>query len=530
MNISENMIPEVWYRRILPTGGYYSIAQGHIFKGNINSDAVSVRVSQDDFLDELYPSSHLIHSDKYLSKREIWEFTGQVDPKTGKKAYKFMGYDDVERVALGWQMTIRGNKKAHFAGLSPKLYNSTPKNRGDKRVEFENVQNWYDVCAFGMAWRTFVDSCFATGNGAIYIGIDKNKHIFTKVFSFLNGDVLYPAKDENGEKMLYRKYQIDNKVAIDILTPKSYQTWVQADESENLKNNWQQILWAKLTKNPIGTKSEDGYICIRNDKQLFSQFEYLKLDDVVWGDIQETCNSLEKSISFVSEEVKSSAFPILFAKGGNVTSLPSSKINGKTVVMEGNADDLRGADLKFVAPVDSANISEIDIKTKRDDIVRTSFTVEVPPELVKGSELSGSTLELLYAPEVKWCLNMQPKFQDVLNNIIHVLTQLVGVVEGRLSDYSDVIITAEQQIWTPKNEKELLQMVIDKYWAGAISRQSMIEEIGDRYVDDYETIWAEKERELELKNKFGSSTTSTESNPTQPAVDNRAENKGAMTE
>ena len=88
--------------------------------------------------------------------------------------------------------------------------------------------------------------------------------------------------------------------------------------------------------------------------------------------------------------------------------------------MEGNADDLRGADLKFVAPVDSANISEIDIKTKRDDIVRTSFTVEVPPELVKGSELSGSTLELLYAPEVKWCLNMQPKFQDVLNNSIHV--------------------------------------------------------------------------------------------------------------
>ena len=55
-----------------------------------------------------------------------------------------------------------------------------------------------------------------------------------------------------------------------------------------------------------------------------------------------------------------------------------------------------------------------------------------------------------------------------------------------------MIITAEQQIWTPKNDKG-----VAPNWSlivlGRRNKPTVYDcEIGDRYVDDYETIWAEK--------------------------------------
>ena len=106
MNISEHLKKDYWVRRVTPDNagmfppaggspGYRIPKTGGFGVGYVN-------LTQDNFLNELYPEAHKISS-KYMSQRPIYKQTDETDPKTGKKKWVLDGYDEVETVSLAIQ-------------------------------------------------------------------------------------------------------------------------------------------------------------------------------------------------------------------------------------------------------------------------------------------------------------------------------------------------------------------------------------------------------------------------------------------
>ena len=114
MKISKNFKKVPWIRRVHPDN--VSLAYARNYKplpGRELKDSF-IQLTSADFLNELSPAAHPINS-RYMSTRPIWGPSGKKDAN-GKEELVIQGYDDLESVALGWQLFIVGNKIAHLTG------------------------------------------------------------------------------------------------------------------------------------------------------------------------------------------------------------------------------------------------------------------------------------------------------------------------------------------------------------------------------------------------------------------------------
>ena len=235
------------------------------------------------------------------------------------------------------------------------------------------------------------------------------------MFSFLKGDKLYPGITEDGKQAVYRQYTLRGKTAVDIFTDTYRETWVKVDDSIEDNKTWLTniLSWLKAEK---GKTSEDGYTRIyRADAQAgtgLNQCVYFRVSDIPSGPAQDSIEALERACSYISEEVKGSAFPILFLKSEKVINLPPTKNNSKILGVKGTAETVKNSDAKFLAPPDASNIAATNVKTLTDNILRSTLSVFIEPDILKAGADSSTTIKILYAPEIQWCQNMWPAFAD----------------------------------------------------------------------------------------------------------------------
>ena len=277
-----------WTRRVA-----MDTAAGQNMKPGRGCD--QVLMTQDDFLNEISPAAHNINS-PYMSKRPIYGPTEEKDAN-GKTKWRITGYDDVETVALGLQECIIGKKISHFASDGFWMANETK----DKE-RFEVLRSQMDMTGLKeAAWTALVKSVFRTGDGAIYL-YQTEDGIEYEVYGYEEGSTLFPFLDAEGHECVARKYKYENRDAVDIFTCESVETWMQLPEEETLGRE----------------RSEDGYtLILRKANQAGAgrcQCTYFRIDDIPTGPAQLSIESLENASSYLGEELKNSAFPILFLK------------------------------------------------------------------------------------------------------------------------------------------------------------------------------------------------------------------------
>lgn len=535
MKISEHLKKDYWVRRVTPDRvGFGLSLDSARYKMPMEASIghAYLYLTQENLMDEVTPTAHKIFS-KYMSQRPVYRPTGEKE--NGKDVWTIDHYDEVEQVALAMQWRMAMSKTSHFA--SDGFWTA---DESGKKNEYDKFTSWLDYVGInGAAWLELVWSCFSTGDAGIYI-YQRENNIEYKVFSKWNGYTIYPDVDENGNEVAWVEYTLKGRKAVDYYGVDHIDTWVKYDDEKEEDKSWFKKvkgLFANLRGD--NAKSEDGYVRIaRKQTQVgndLCQFVYFRVNDIPSGIVEPLIQSLEKACSYVAEEVKTSAFPTLFIKSAQVTSLPPMDANGKVIGVKGDTENLKVSDAKYLETQDASNIATLHLQTLRDEIYHASQSVVIDPEVLKSGADSSATMKILFTPEIQWCQVMWTQFFHPLRRMVEVFKRLVGKVEGNPLAYADLRVSVGQKIWIPQNRAEEVDTTTKMVYARVLSRESAISELGLNYIGDYSKITEEWEKELTMKSEipakvkaeYGSEEQVEEEddNPDKTGVDNNSKGK-----
>lgn len=502
-NIGKNLKKEYWKRRTTGDNPSFPLSSEVNYVMPEYAFGENFRyLTQNDFLNEIEQGAHKING-KYYSKRPVWELVSVPDeriPSLEKKEWKIVRYDDVEIVPLGLQKRFARSFASHFAADGFRINNETTDSK-----RYETFCSWKDSTGLNTAWMELVLSCAQTGDGAIYI-YQRGSNIEYKVYSYLYGDTLYTYLDENGNNVVCREYSLNGRRAVDRYFTTKIETWAVVNHEDKEEEEAFQSYIKSVHDGNITTKeeySEDGFkLIFRKETQLdkeTNQCIYVRIDDIVSGCVQDSIESLERTCSYMSEEVKSSAFPILMLKATKLTSLPPIGAHGKTIGVKGNSEDVKNADAKFLTKQDMSNIATATIKTITDNIMHSSMQVFIEPEILKSGADSSSTIKILFTPIIQLCQTMWVQFFKPAKEITEVFKGLVGKLEGDGEGYHKLRTSIEQIVWIPQNESELIENTCKMTYAGVLSRKNARTMVGSQYMDDEKIINQEQENDLYIK-------------------------------
>lgn len=491
MTIDDKLKKECWVRRVPIDSKARSTAWSEGYQQRV-STGVGFRylnLTQDDLMNEIDPNAHEVNS-QFFSRRPIYGPTGEKD-ENGNVKWKIVDYDEVESVSLGLQHTISVKKASHFAANGFWVANETTDNN-----RYDTLMSYKDTVGLNDAYMEAITDCFQTGDSAIYLYIRGNA-IEYEVFSKRKGDTLYPDTDEKGNPMMYRKYMLKGKRAVDIFTTDKVETWVQSDDE--MKGTWFERFLSRINTET----TEDGYkLLSRRQAQLSSdmlQVYYFRIDDIPSGPAEDSICALERALSFMAEEVKNSAFPILFLKSQSVVNLPPSDINGKAIGVKGTAETLAHSDAKFLAPPDASNINTTYLNNLAENITRTTMSVFVEPKIFSSGADSSTSIKILFQPEIAWCQTKWPMFAKTVRRMMEGFKMLVGKLEGDVIGYGEMRLSVGPNIWIPSNRKEEIDNVMTQVYGRVMSRKAAIFELENQHIGDFEEIQKEWEEEITMK-------------------------------
>lgn len=497
MNISVNFKKKPWVRRVHPdkANGTFRMNYRPI-PGRSLTDAF-IELTASDFLNELSPAAHPINS-RYMSTRPIWKPTGKKD-ENGKEEWMIDGYDELESVALGWQQFICGNKIAHLTGDGGfELANETT-----DQETYETLLSWMDSSGLRDAYAEAVYYCERAGDSGIMLRLTQDGEIEYTVYATEKGHTIYPQEDEKGNSVYYVQYWKNNQEFCDIISTGGIETWVHADESKDENAGFFEAIWNRLVVRATKEMSDDGWTLVRRSANQVGddmcEFTYFIVPDTSWGPAELSCEAHENAASYVANEVKDSAFPLLVLKSEKVSNLPPSEINGKTIAIKGTSDSLAHSDVKFAAPPDASNIATIHFKELANNIIRTTQTAIIEPEILKQGADSSTSIKILFRPEIEWAQQRWIFYVGPVRHMVKVFKRLVGKVEGDIAKFGDLRTSVWQSIWVPQNEQEQTKIVLDKVYARVLSRKAAMNELGLQYKGDYAVINKEWEDEIRMK-------------------------------
>ncbi len=507
MKISEHIqAKELWRRRINPDAPEkHCPANAELYAQPTLSlsDNSFNYYTQEDFMRENDPSAHEINS-RFMSMRPVYdvkekEVIGEDGKVTKETEWHIVEFEPVETVRFGLQNRINISKAAFMAGNGFWICHE------DKDHQLgEKLNSWKDSAGLNLAWQELVQSCYLTGDGAIYQYV-YNGRLCYQVFSYLKGDVLFPDVDENRNPIIYRLYTLRGKRAVDIYSTTRVQTWIEGDKDSEKSQTWIARFggWFAKNLNWSSTKiSEDGWRCVADNPVQtpdgINPCTYWRVSDIPSGIAQEEICKLEKAASMVADEVRSTSQAILFLKATNFDDLPQKDSTGKILGVKGTIDELKASDAKYVSRPDLSNIATIDLSTKEKSIKQSTMSVDITTEIFRSTDPSSSAIKLLFTDTIIWCKNEFVHLYPQLVEFVEVFKCLVAKVEGD-GNIATMRTSCGVDFWIPQNDSEVLKRELDQVAYRVKSRKSAMSDIGNNHVEDYEQIMKEWREELDLK-------------------------------
>lgn len=516
MNISEHINnKEFWKRRVAPgttdiplpvnSDGYVKpiirATNGDWFRYMTTSD----------FLNEIEPSAHEINSPHWIM-RPVYMHEPVTD-KDGKKVLdkdgkpktvkKFVGYQNMETTRCSLQKRFAIAKANHSAQKGFWIGNETKQ----YKEEFANLLSWRDTLGLKTAYFEAVLSLRQCCEAAIYLFAEGGTLQY-KVFSPLYGDTLFPDFDENHNPILYRKYTLRGKNAVDIYACEYVETWVQSLGEDNKEKDlswWKRVSgwFSKDITWDSTAVSEDGWRRIgkRRSSQIsnnLNQVTYFRVPDLATGCVEDEIKSWERAMSYIAESMKVSAFPDKLVKATKIKSLPSSEAHGRIYAVEGDVDQLKASDMKTIDPGDMSNIATVNIEAKMKAILHGSMSVIIEPEILKSGADSSSALRLMFTSEIQDAEAFWVLIAPQVRYMVEVFKTLVAKIEGD-DVYTKIRTSIEPITWLPQNTAELIDNTVKLVYAGVLSKEDAASEVDLQYPDGMKSIIKEQEDELYRK-------------------------------
>lgn len=441
--------------------------------------------TQKDFLREFYPTSHKIF-DKDLYP-DIW----RKNPEDGKWYVQ-----EIQRTAFAFQQVVHTKHTLHLTGNDIQFeLAGDPEMK--KQEEYINLlakfkKGWY---MHDMEIRHYeaVSSYMKVAEAAVVGYFDKNKKFGTRTLAFDRGDTLYPQTDPlTGELVVFaRKYN-------------------DYDEEGNEKTEWVEV-WDDrkfyrfkkqvnegVVKETIKRIAKifgiDDYSCVEEKDHGFPfiPVAYVRNDDgPCWSAVQKNIEDYEEAFSYLCENNKAYAFPIMKLKGDGDDITVVGDTDGSAKMIQ--ITDTNG-DADFINGTDASDAFATQLNKSYDLIYELSFTVK-PPEL-KSGDLPGVAIKLLYSPAIEVAENDAKKMHPFLDQLVRICKYGIGMEEDCMATMTGLPIHAWVEIYVHQNKSEIITNLATAVQNGFLSKQTASERCPDFPVnDEYDRIMREKKEE-----------------------------------
>ena len=471
------------FTRLIPSPNMTSIGEAKSIGSDNNLAYVYERpqrqvMTQADFLREHDVNAHKINSMKYYPNAIMRDSNGKITAKI--KSRIAVAYQ--ERILTKRLVTLTGNN------VDLKLANSK---RSKSDQDMLNL--------FREGWDTHnIETCLyqaikadgKTGDCAVCFFMQDQK-VGWRVFSYENGDVLYPHYDPMTGKLAVfgRKYSVrdssDNEAVeyLDVYDDTYYKRYKQ------VKTGLKGI--ANKVKGVVGL---DGWEV--DQEPIPHGFQripiaYDRYGEPFWANSQDCIDLYELTISQLAENNQAYALRILYAMGGEIEL--KTNIDGTPSMINSVEPN---AKVGFLEPADSSKSFELQLQILEKSIMRNSFASETP-ELKSGSDLSSPTIRMMMMDSYQKAQDDALHFQPFLDDIVELFKYGYGIEEGKSSDFNLLQIRAEIFPYVFMSETEVVSNIVQSVAINALSRQSaseMLYDLGYGVVSEYERL-IEEERE-----------------------------------
>lgn len=441
--------------------------------------------TQADFLREFYPTAHKIFDEKLYP--DIWKQNPE-----DKKWY----CQKIQRTAFAFQQLIHTKHVLHITGNDIQFELSSDEH-GDDCEECQGL-----LTTFKKGWlnhdmeiRFFeaVSSYMKVAEAAIVGYFDGKGKFDTRTVSYDRGDILYPHFDQlTGDLVCFARKYYDYDDDGNEKTE-----WVEAwDERKfyrfkrTVKNGKVQEVAKKIAK----IFGIDDYTCVEEKEHGF-QFvpvAYARNEDgPCWSQVQRNIEDYEEAFSYLCENNKAYAFPILTLTGDGEDISIVGDTNGaaKTIVLTDTQ-----AKAAFLNGTDASDAFATQLNKSYDLIYELSFTVK-PPEL-KSGDLPGVAIKLLYSPAVEMAMNDSQKLTPFLDKLVSICKYGIGMEEDCMATMPGLDMNYWIEPYIHQNDSEQTTNLATAVQNGFLSKQTASER-NSKYSknDEFERILREKKEE-----------------------------------
>ena len=322
---------------------------------------------------------------------------------------------------------------------------------------------------------------------------DKNKKFGTRTLAFDRGDTLYPQFDPlTGELVVFaRKYYDFDEEGNEKIE------WVEVWDDKKFYRFKKQVNEGKVketVKRIAKIFGIDDYTCVEEKDHGFPfiPVAYVRNDDgPCWSVVQKNIEDYEEAFSYLCENNKAYAFPIMKLKGDGDDITVVGDTNGSAKMIQ--ITDTNG-DADFINGTDASDAFATQLNKSYDLIYELSFTVK-PPEL-KSGDLPGVAIKLLYSPAIEVAENDAKKMHPFLDQLVRISKYGIGVEENCMATMTGLPIHAWVEIYVHQNKSEIITNLATAVQNNFLSKQTASERCPDFPVnDEYDRIMREKKEE-----------------------------------
>lgn len=414
-------------------------------------------IDQIEFLRELDPRSHKIFD------RNWYQDDKKQDPDTGRWYWY-----PVERCALPFQYIIKTKHLTHLCGNNIQFTDSNQNpSDSDKDLLVNFKQAWKNK-NMEVAWYDSANSVKCTGDVA-FCGYLANGEFGYRIFSFLDGDILYPNYNYVTGKMdlfgrEYSRYNSQGKKVERILEVWDNQKLYRfRRETSGIKGVANRLLeWLGL---------DDGWTLEYEDFHGFPSIPisyHRNRFGACWVFFQPQIEQYEKDFSRYLEVNKSNVRPIIVITGDNVE-IKGDSDKPITSIVTG-----AGGDAKRIPAGEVSQSYENQLRIQRENIFMGAFVV-LPPEARSGDE-SGISIKIKYSPAIEQAMADANEYNPFVDDMVKIFKYGYSVEVGKIAEYQTMNITGEIIPFIHQNEAEIMQSLMTGVSAGYLSKETAAQE------------------------------------------------------
>lgn len=420
--------------------------------------------TQQDFLREFYPSGHRI-----CDRKEYPDILKQ-NPDDGKWYIQ-----RIQRTTFAFQQVIYTKHLLHLTG------NDIQFEIADGSDESKEEQLQQQLTTFRKGWllhdlevRYFeaVSAYMKVAEAAIVGFFDTDGKFACKTLSFDRGDTLYPQFDSLTGQLtafarMYTDYDEHGNAKI---------AWVEAWDNTTFyrfKNTLPEGTVQKTVKRIAGIFGISDYSCVEQCPHGFPfiPVAYTRNDDgPCWNAVQRNIEDYEEAFSYLCENNKAYAFPILTLTGDGDDIAVIGDTNGAAKTIMITDTDGKAA---FINGTDASNAFATQLNKSYELIYELSFTVK-PPEL-KSGDLPGVALKLLYSPALEAAMNDAQRMQPFLNSLVRIAKYGIGVENNCMTSMVALPVNAWCEPYIHQNDTELISNLATAVQNHFMSKQTASE-------------------------------------------------------